>query len=260
MIIFAVDDEAGALQVLVDAIRRVSPHDEIYQFSSSQDALKYAQQVTPDIAFVDIYMSGMIGTELARNLKKINPKLNVIFATGYSDYAVEALNMHASGYLMKPISARDVQKEMDNLRHPIELKKAKIYAQTFGHFEFFVNDQPVQFGRKPAKEVLAYLIDCKGATVTRKELAAILFEDDEYTRNTQNYITQIIKDLTASLKAVGAEDILVRGQDAYGIHPEMIGCDAYDYFKGDPAAINAFYGEYMIQYSWAEMLTGKFYK
>lgn len=94
-------------------------------------------------------MRGMNGVELARRLKEINPKMNIIFVTGYSEYAGEAMSLHASGYIMKPVSKAKVEKELADLRFPIIPKNdALLRVQCFGNFDVFTPDgEHVHFER-----------------------------------------------------------------------------------------------------------------
>lgn len=256
----AVDDEALALKVLVDAIKEAIPNVEIYKTQNPTDALDYASKNVIDIAFCDITMHTMNGIELARHLKKYNPKLNIIFVTGYNEYLSEAFTLHASGYILKPVSKDDILREMDNLLHPIQNEASGIYAKTFGNFELFVNGKPVLFAREKSKEMLAYLIDRRGSMVSKKEIIAILFEDRPYNREIQNYFTKIYSELVKGLKDVGADKILMKGYNRYGIDKSKFGCDLYEYLEGNPIAINNFNGEYMIQYEWAEYSIGNLYE
>lgn len=136
----------------------------------------------------------------------------------------------------------------------------RIFARTFGNFDLFVDRKPVVFSRKPAKELLAYLIDKRGATVSRKEMAAVIFEDDGYNRSTQSYLTKLLNDMNESLKAVNADQIVQKESGMYFVDINAFACDAYDYLDGIPEAMNRFRGEYMLQYSWAEGTLGEFYR
>ena len=69
-----------------------------------------------DVAFPDIHMRGMNGVEVAKELKKINPKMNIIFVTGFSEYTGDAMRLHASGYIMKPVTKEKVEAELSDLR------------------------------------------------------------------------------------------------------------------------------------------------
>lgn len=260
MIILALDDEEKGLAVLVDAIKKASGLDNIHAYNDYQEALDYAKDNIIDVAFLDINLNGYSGLDVAHHLKKLNPKVNIIFATGYSDFESQAFAMHASGYLTKPITPGAVKDELENLRYDIkDTYKDKVFIRTFGNFDVFVNNVPVKFQRSLSKEVLAYLVDRNGAIVTRVELAELLFGDEDYSRKTQDYLSKIIRDLVSSLKAAGCENILLKERNAYGIKKEMVTVDSYLYLKGDPKAINSFDGSYMAQYVWGEDAMEKFY-
>ncbi len=260
MRILAVDDEQDALEVLVSAIEACQPDAEVKGFNSPTEAIEYAEKNQMDIAFLDVRMPGMTGLDVAKRLKKINPKINIIFSTGFSEFASDAFSLHASGYLMKPISTKDVRKELENLRNPVEQPKKRVYIRTFGNFELFVDGETIHFSRKPAKELLAYLVDRKGSAVTRRELCDVLLQDAAFTRKSQDYLTKIVKELQKALDEVGAGDIVNLDRSEYSVIPDNFDCDAYDYLKGVPDAFNNFYGEYMSQYAWAEKSIQQFYK
>ncbi|MCQ2084823.1 MAG: response regulator [archaeon] len=260
MKILAVDDEKDALEVLMTAIRANQPEADIQGFNSPTEALEYATNNPPDIAFLDVRMPGITGLELAKKLKAINVKVNIVFSTGFSEFASDAFSIHASGYLMKPISPRDVKKELDNLRNPITVPQNRIFIRTFGNFELFVDGETIHFSRKPAKELLAYLVDRKGSAVTRRELCDVLLQDAAFTRKSQDYLTKIVKELHKSLVEAHAEDIVNLDRSEYSVIPANFSCDAYDYLNGVPDAFNNFYGEYMSQYGWAEKSIQQFYK
>lgn len=261
MYIIAADDEKGALSVLMDSIAEATDgkYEDIHieGFQNAQKALQYARENAVDVAFLDIDMREMTGLELAKKLKGIYPKINIVFVTGYSEYMKQAISLHASGYLTKPIRAEDVAEELSNLLHPVEITP-EIQIKTFGNFEVLYHGKPLEFERAKAKELLAYLVSLGGATATRKEIAAILFENQEYDLKMQDYFSKIYRSLRTTLESIQAEDILIKGRNLYGVDLSRVSCDATDYLNGMPYAINQFQGEYMNQYSWAEGMIGKF--
>ena len=105
MRILAIDDERLALESLKDAIRTAAPEAEVIGFRYADEVLEYAERNVCDVAFCDIRMIDMNGLTLAEKLKEINPRINIIFATGYSMYHEAAFTMYASGYLLKPVTA-----------------------------------------------------------------------------------------------------------------------------------------------------------
>lgn len=260
MKILAVDDEVLALKVLTDSIKEALGDVELFKTTKPSEALKIVEDNLIDIVFCDITMPGINGIQLVKSMKKYNARLNVIFVTGYSEYMKDALEVHASGYVTKPVSAKDIKREMDNLLYPVQTETTGNYAKTFGNFEFFVGGKPVMFQREKSKEMLAYLIDRRGALVSKKEVMAVLFEDKPYTRELQNYFTKIYTELARALKEVGAEEVLVKGYNRYGVDKSKFGCDVYDYLNGNPVAMNSFNGEYMIQYEWSEYSIGDLYE
>ena len=177
MIVVAVDDERIALENLTESIRLAAPHAQIHSFRYPEDVLEFAQDHCADVAFLDVEMVSMNGVELAERLKLLHPEINIVFSTGYGHYRDAAFDLHASGYLTKPITPEKVKKELDNLRRPVrDTKRMKIRA--FGNFEVYLDGNPMGFKYSKTKEMLAYLVDRKGALCTNGEIMAVLFEDD----------------------------------------------------------------------------------
>lgn len=257
MKILAVDDEPGALELLADEIKSAVPGAEVVSFRLPEDVLSYAKDNRSDVAFLDIEMPQMNGVTLAKRLKKLDPSLNIIFVTAYRNFGVEAFELHASGYLLKPVTAKAIKMEIDDLRFPLKVDDNGIYVSTFGQFDITAYGRTLHFTRAKSKEMLAYLIDRHGSGVTRKELAAVLFEDREYTRSTQDYLNKIVHALEVSLDEAGIGDIFIKRRNYYAVDTSKITCDMYEYESGNPAAFNKFHGEYMSQYSWGEATLGR---
>ncbi|MDD3334513.1 MAG: response regulator [Eubacteriales bacterium] len=260
MRILALDDERTALNILSRAIAEAVPDAELLCFSTVTEALKaMGEENAPlDVAFLDIEMPGMTGLELAHLIKTHAPMVNIVFVTGYSQYALEALSVRPSGYIMKPVDAEQIRVEIKNLRHPPSRTVAdkRIRAQCFGDFELFVDGKAVPFSRAKSKELLAFLIDRRGASCTTAKIADALWEDGVYDRARQKLLSTICIDMQKSLKQVGAEQIVLKTNNLLAINPEAFDCDYYRALSGDVASINRFMGEYMAAYSWAEFTTG----
>ena len=160
MRMLCVDDEPLMLKMLEMAIKEARPDADITAYRKQAELLEDARKNGCDIAFLDIHMRGMNGVELAKELKTVNPKMNIIFVTGFSEYAGEAMSLHASGYIMKPVTKEKIEQELSDLRFPIIPKKnAKLRVQCFGNFDVFTPDSAhVRFERSKAREVFAYLV------------------------------------------------------------------------------------------------------
>ena len=256
MKILCLDDEPLALRMLEQAVKTARPDAEITAFRKQAELIAEAERNGCDVAFLDIHMRGMTGVEVAKRLKEINPKMNIIFVTGFSDYKGDAMDMKASGYIMKPVTAEEVKAELDDLRFPIVPKNnVLLRVQCFGNFDVFLpGGEHVRFERSRSKEVFAYLVHRQGSSCSTKEIAAVLFEDEPYDTKQQNYVQQLIHAMIKSLKAVGAEEAIVRSYNALAVNTKVLDCDYYRFKELDAGAVNSFQNEYMSQYYWADFL------
>ena len=248
MRVLLVDDEELQLLRLTEAVKNALPDEtEVLSYTNPVLAWEENKKTPVDVAFLDIDMPVINGIMLAKKLKTVNPQLNVIFVTAYNNYALDAYKLHASGYVTKPVNVDKIKEELEGLRYPVELARTKnLQVKCFGNFEVFKDGVPVKFSRKKSKELFAYLVDREGAAVNVNELNAILWEEDK-----KSYFRNLIADLQASLKAVGAQEVFIKRRNECFIDPTKIDCDAYEYRKNNPDAIRMYRGEYMTQYSWA---------
>lgn len=252
MRVLATDDEPLQLDGMVSILHKVVPEAEICAHSWPYDALEDARERSFDVAFLDIQTGGMTGLELAAKLKKIKPDIHIIFVTGYLQYAVDAFAMHATGYLLKPATEDAVRREL-NFIYSEPQPKARIEIKTFGGFDIYVDGRAVKFGRAKSKELLAYLVDHRGLSVTTGEAYAALFEDAADTLSGKSYFRTIVHELLSALKKVDADCIVEKGRNSYAIIPEKFACDYYRFLEGDPQAVNAYQNDYLPSYSWAEI-------
>ena len=112
MRIICVDDEELVLQLTVSLCRELPEVEDVQGFSKAKDALKYLKTNPADIALLDIDMPDMNGILLAKKIKETNSNTAIVFLTGYSQYAVDAFNIRANGYLLKPISKSRLAEEI----------------------------------------------------------------------------------------------------------------------------------------------------
>lgn len=270
MRILAVDDEKLELNALKRALAEVFPNGTVDAFQKKSEILAYLEERKAageqvEYAFLDIKLRGITGIELAKQIKDDFPDTKIVFCTAYSEYAFDAYKMFALGYLLKPVKAEDIRETLKNMdkswteaqtdlaQKPEEKREGRqVTVQTFGNFEVFVDGKMMHFERAKSKELLAYLIDRKGASATTAEIAGILFEDKEYDRNLKSQTNVIMSSLKSDLRKEGIEELYIKTWNHLAIDVSRIQCDAYDFVKGDALAINSYGGEYMTNYSWAE--------
>ena len=248
MIAMTVDDERPMLKALTDIVRASPDIKEVHDFSVCSAALEWISQNIADVVFLDINMRGMGGLALAEKIMEIHPDCKIVFCTGYEEYALDAIQLRCSGYLMKPITQEAVQKEIDHIKG----KKSNVSlldVKCFGNFEVLKNGKSLTFKRTKAKELFAILVDRNGARMTGKQICAIMWPDNTDDVKNMDYLRHLVGDLKKALANVEAETVFCHEGYHYRIDPERINCDYHNFLK---TGIPHFHGEYMTQYSWAE--------
>ena len=259
MLIFAIDDELPLLNEARRAIAEAAPDAELMTFARAGEALDAirTQSLFPDIVFSDIEMPGLSVLEFAVALKTASPDTRVVFVTGYSQYAVESYQIRAQGYIMKPLTPNLVRTELRCLPPSPEREPEKLTVRCFGQFEVFWHGRPLIFARQQAKELFAYLVDREGAACTAEEIAAALWEGETDMKAMKHRIRNLIGDIRNSLGRIGMEDVLIRERRQLAIRRDRLDCDYYRMLAGDMEMVNAYRGEYMVEYSWAELTAGR---
>jgi len=248
--IIIVDDERIILEGELRTARSCLPDAEIHGFGKSAEALVFCEKETVDVALLDIEMQDMNGITLADRIKDIQPRCNIIFMTAYSSYSLQAIRSHASGYMLKPMSEKQLLAEIADLRYPVESEEKRLTVRAFGDFEVFFDGKPLAFKYQKTKELFALLIDRRGALVSGADLMSVLWENDE---NKLSYIKQLRRDLKLTLDRVGCSDVIIKARGSMGVITAKISCDYYDWLDGTASEANSYRGEYMSQYPWAEV-------
>ena len=119
MRVVCVDDHPIMLQGLSGDIREILPDATIETFVGAEEALKSVEANGCDILLCEIELSGLDGLTLAKKVKKLNPKVNIIFHTvcDEREHAKEVLRIKPGGYLVKPASPEQLEAEIKNLRY-----------------------------------------------------------------------------------------------------------------------------------------------
>lgn len=258
MNIVVVDDRPLQLRALVSAIQQVEPDAQIMPFSSAEELLAWVEGQHIDVAFLDIDLPVMGGIELAQRLKAERPRINIIFATGYAEFLRDALELHCSGYILKPVTPEKVRRELADLRHPVRQHPWRVpgkpVLRCFGNFEVFGPDgTQLSFERAKAKELLAYLVERQGREITREEAYRALWEKETYDRPAQKQLDVILRSLRETLTEYGIGEIFSMRRGGISVIPGTFSCDMYRFLLGDASAVGAYRGEYMTAYSWASL-------
>ena len=121
MTIVCVDNTPIMLQTLKENARKAYPYADVQSFLTEAPAQEYAEKFGCDVLLCEINPPRLGGLFLAEKIKKINPRVNIIFVTvcSESEHAKAVMQLKPSGYLTKEATSAQILEELRNLRYPI---------------------------------------------------------------------------------------------------------------------------------------------
>lgn len=192
--VILVDDEEPALIHLERLLQNDGRVQIAGKYTSAKEALQHLSPEHADIAFLDIGMPEMNGLEAAELIQEQFPSIRIVYVTAYSAYAVEAFELYALDYLLKPVDADRIRKTIDRVQEYMALtgKHADrpeaaavadvINVRCFKRLELVTgaaSKEKVKWRTKKAQELFAYLLHLKGAWVTKERLIEKLWREQE---------------------------------------------------------------------------------
>ncbi len=161
------DDEAPARNRLKDLLNDCVAHGPlalVAEVASGPALLEALQEMEADLVFLDIRMPGMDGLETARHLQKLANPPRVVFTTAYDRYAVEAFDLHAIDYLLKPVRGRRLEESLARVRAAMPAAEVLEHLAREPRTHFSIQER----GRVhlvPVKDVLYLRAELKYVTV-----------------------------------------------------------------------------------------------
>lgn len=135
---------------------------------------------------------------------------------------------------------------------PIDRKK-QLKIKTFGTFEAYdAEGKAIRFTKKKSKQLLAYLVDRHGHSVSTADIVTDVLEKPKDDLNAKKYVSALIKVAVRDLEDAGYSDIIVKEWNAARINVEKLDCDYYHILDGDSSYWQYYHNEYMKDYGWAE--------
>ncbi|SMF23713.1 two component transcriptional regulator, LytTR family [Alteromonadaceae bacterium Bs31] len=125
-----VDDEPLARQRLVRMIERFDNYEVVGEASNGTEAVAAVDKFDPDIVLLDVRMPGEDGLQAARKISEMPEPPAVIFCTAYDEYALEAFNTLAVGYLLKPVQEQQLVDALDKARKLNKVQLSSMSAET----------------------------------------------------------------------------------------------------------------------------------
>jgi len=226
--IAAVDDEYHVLERFQ---RMVQGHDVLELcglFETAEQLLDYLREKSLDAIFLDIEMPGVGGLQLTEQILDLNESIEIVFVTAFSQYAVEAFELQAMDYILKPLTEERLAKTVRRLLKTQKTVRSfeKPFIQCFGDFEVFLNGEALLWKNSKAKELLAFLVHKNGVPVAWEKIADALWPtfDCEKAQTNFHATTYLLR---KRLAEAGISEILKSGRGNYKVVTESFDCDLY---------------------------------
>lgn len=255
MNIIYVDDEYYTLQQFVSVFHELLPDQAVTTFNNGYKALEYIAEHRVDIAFLDISMVPN-GIELAKMLRFRQEDIKIVFLTAFNNYAAEAFAANAVGYLLKPVDKAALRSCLLDLGLINAKKLPKVYFRTMPDMALYVNHKQVLIRGNKGKEILAYLVNARGRSISTRELLQTIWENEDVDNKGLSNVRVNIKYLLTKLQEWGIEHILISSFGEYALDTRTFTTDVQELEQGSVAVARAYDGRYLEEYSWAEENNG----
>lgn len=221
-----VDDEQPSVDKTARLLGDSGIVDVRGRFTNPLEALEFLKKTRVDAAFLDIEMPGMDGLELSNHVLDLQGGIAVVFVTAFHEYAVEAFRLNALDYLLKPVSKERLKETLDRIveEKNVQVHPAPLQVYCFGKFKVVAGAGEVKFRTGKAEELLAFLIDRRGAAVSRSEIIDRMWGEYDGDRAVAHFNTTLHYVKKALLRC-GVEAPVEHVRGAYRLEPAGIDCD-----------------------------------
>ncbi|TVX99892.1 response regulator [Cohnella terricola] len=180
-----VDDEQPSLDLLERLLITIGNIEIVGMFTKPDEAINKLLQERINVVFLDIEMPGLNGIEAAEHIMAIDPGIDVVFVTACHHYAVEAFELDAIDYVLKPTTAERLSKTIARImakQSAGKQEKFKKERQTrksrficFGRFEWISDANaeltfPVKWRTSKERELMAYLVHHRNTFVMKEKI------------------------------------------------------------------------------------------
>lgn len=258
MHIIYVDDEKPALDNFKWTVSDFPEIGSLELFQDGREALEHVRCHTVDVAFLDMEMPEIHGLKLAQMIKEHDEKIRVVFVTAFSQYALDAWNVDASGYLLKPYTASDIRKLLYKCAYR-PLPSQNVEIQTIPTFRVTVSGSAIPMSAAKPRELLALIVDRGEEGIGAGDGIACLWPDRANDANTQALFRMTFKRLTDILEEAGIRNLIYTRDNKRYLNMDNVDCDLYRIMAGDIVTARKYSGQYLREYSWAEERNSQLY-
>lgn len=222
-----VDDEELSVKRLKRILSQSGEIEVSETFLDPSAAYEFVKTNPINVAFLDIFMPETNGMKLSARLHELDEDINVVFVTGYDEYALQAFELSAVDYLLKPVTAQRLSKTLDKIKkmNRSVTVQPMIEVHLFNGLKIYrrTEDRELIKLRSPKTEELFAFLVSKG-TVSREEVIDTLWGELEPEKAWKN----LNSTLYYIRKAIGANYIKA-SKNEIGIVENSLYCDFYEF-------------------------------
>lgn len=226
MRVVIIDDEQLAIDVLEISLKKIAGIEIVGKYTDPQIALTDIPKLNADVAFVDMEMGELHGLEVAEIIQSRYPNhLEIVFVTAYPQFALEAFEVSAIDYLLKPVMEDRLKQTIEKLKsrlahnqkskEQVEERGEELFVQVMGSFQLInTNGNEVQWRTRKVKELFVYLWHQQDKGVHRSELITHLWPDITEDRATALMYTTVYQ-LRKAIRQMDFEKPVVLRNEHY---------------------------------------------
>jgi two-component system LytT family response regulator len=219
-----VDDERLALMQLGKMLRELADIEIAGTSMNPLEAIEMAANLKPDVIFLDIHMPELSGLQAAEQLQEICPSAEIVFVTAFDEYAIQAFELQALDYVLKPLQRERLANTLQRLKkqsRPLPEKQPtveqSVLIRCFLSMQIEYKDPSVEqlkWRTSKGQELFAYLLHYRGQMVRKSVILDILWPDLEQKKaitllyTTVYQIRQSLKrhDINIPIHSLSAEE------------------------------------------------------
>jgi len=238
MKVMLVDDERLALVGLEKMLGEFDGCQVIGSFSKAELAIQHIREFQPDAVFLDIHMPGLNGLGATERIRAIAPNTQIVYVTAYDEYAIQAFELEAIDYVMKPLRRARLSQTIKRLREYAAIKSESLEEEgllyhCLGAMKIRKPDgewEVLKWRTTKAKELFAYLLYHRGKVISKNALLELLWPELEERKGLANLQTSINRIRTVWKNTVGEGYISIRyAQYGYILESKQLRIDAEEW-------------------------------
>ncbi len=230
-----IEDERPSLELMKRMVEKNGLIDIVGAYTDPTKALDDIPRLSPDVIFADVEMPGMNGMDLAGKVKRLDEEIQIVFVTAYEKYAIDAFRVNAVNYILKPITAEDLDATVNRLLKGFRRRALSAASEnkrrivTFGCFTVYGSrqDRKVRWPTAKVRELFACFVLNQGEALEKWQLCERLWPQ-AHPPQAEHSLHSAVSRMRKSLQDTGIPNAIVYGEGRYRMDMGGLSCDLWE--------------------------------